>query len=90
MSETAMELRVISAFSNLLGNTPLEDAPHATMEELGPAFDDADRDFARAIQATFPEGRIAAAFHTIGLTVMDAPLADSSCPATRSAIRPSA
>ena len=81
MSETAMELRVISAFSNLLGNTLLEDAPHATMEELGPpAFDDADRDFVRAIQARFPEGHIAAAFHTIGLTVMDAPLADSLVP----------
>src|SRR6202012_4681294 len=36
MTETKMEMRIISAVSNLLPNTPLEKALHSIMEELGP------------------------------------------------------
>ena len=53
MTETSVEMRIVSAVSNTLGNTPLEHALHNAMEELGPPpFDDADRDFARKIRAT--------------------------------------
>ncbi|MBN8888835.1 MAG: amidohydrolase, partial [Rhodospirillales bacterium] len=53
MTETKVEHQVISAVSNLLGNTPLEHAMYDAFERLGPPqWDDADRDFARKIQAT--------------------------------------
>jgi aminobenzoyl-glutamate utilization protein B len=43
MTETKMETRIISAASNVLPNTPLEEALHRIMEELGPPhFDGAD------------------------------------------------
>src|SRR3954467_1646023 len=46
MTETSVEMRVVSAVSDLVGNTPLEATLHNVMEELGPPhFDDADRAF---------------------------------------------
>ncbi len=36
MTETSVEMRIISAVSNVLSNTPLEQALHGIMEELGP------------------------------------------------------
>src|SRR5262249_24790495 len=48
MTETAVKAQVVSAVSNLLGNTPLEKAMHDNLLRLGPPpFDEADRDFAR-------------------------------------------
>src|SRR5215203_2229486 len=59
MTETGVEMRIVSAVSNTLGNTPLEHSLHNAMEELGaPPFDDADRDFARKIRATLSEQEI--------------------------------
>ena len=56
MTETKMEMRIISAVSNILPNTPLEQALHRIMEELGPPhFDDADKDFAAKIRSTLTE-----------------------------------
>jgi aminobenzoyl-glutamate utilization protein B len=56
MTDTTLQTRVISAVSNLLGNAPLERAMHDNFERLGAVpFDDADRDFARRIQATLGE-----------------------------------
>src|SRR5512142_629861 len=81
MTETAMEMRIISAVSNLLPNTPLEEALHRVMEELGPPnFDDADRDFAARIRSTLTEQDINAVYHAIGMEPTDRPLADFLVP----------
>src|SRR3546814_3623708 len=63
MTETMVEHQVISAVSNLLGNTPLEEAMQVAMDTLGGvAFDDADRGFAAKIQATLSAEDIAASY----------------------------
>ncbi len=81
MTETEVEVRIVSAVSDLVGNAPLEAALHAVMDELGPPhFDDADRAFAREIQGTLsPENR-EAIYHSIGMRASDAPLADFLVP----------
>lgn len=81
MTETSMEMRIISAVSNVVGNGPLEQAMHNILEELGaPHFDDADKAFARQIRATLSPQEIAASWHSIGLAQTDAPLADFTVP----------
>lgn len=81
MTETQVEVRIVSAVSNLVGNAPLEKAMHAVMEELGPPhFDDEDRAFARKMQATFSAQDIAAVYRSIGMAETDAPLADFLVP----------
>jgi aminobenzoyl-glutamate utilization protein B len=82
MTETTVSTKVVSAVSNLLGNTPLEQAMHDNMMRLGPPpFDDADRAFAREIQATLKEDDITAAFRRQGLKVdRDKPLCDMIVP----------
>ena len=80
MTETRMEMRIISAVSNLLPNTPLEHALHRVMEELGPPhFDEADKDFAAKIQATLTEQDIDSVYRTIGLD-RPTPLSDFLVP----------
>ena len=81
MTETKMEMRIISAVSNLLQNTPLEEALHGIMEQLGPPhFDEADKDFAEKIQSTLTEKDIATVYHAIGMDPTDRPLADFLVP----------
>ena len=81
MTETRVEMRVVSAVSNLLGNTPLEQALHGVMEELGPPhFDAADRDFAGKIRGTLTDGDIDAVYRAIGQPRTEAPLADFLVP----------
>jgi aminobenzoyl-glutamate utilization protein B len=81
MTETTMEMRIVSAVSDVVGNTPLEETLHNVLEELGPPhFDEADRDFARQIQATLAPGDIDAMYRTIGMKKTDAPLADFLVP----------
>jgi aminobenzoyl-glutamate utilization protein B len=81
MTETAVEIRIVSAVSNLVGNTPLETTLQGVMEELGaPHFDDADRAFATEIRKTFGEGSVEAVYKTIGMAPTDAPLADFTVP----------
>src|ERR1700688_169591 len=81
MTETQMEMRIISAVSNLLPNTPLEQTLHRIMEELGPPhFDEADKDFAAKIRATLTEKDVASVFRAIGLDPTDRPLADFLVP----------
>ena len=81
MTETRMEMRIISAVSNLLPNTPLEEALHGIMEELGPPhFDPADEDFAARIRSTLTEQDIAAVYRAIGMEPTDRPLADFLVP----------
>jgi aminobenzoyl-glutamate utilization protein B len=81
MTETAVEVQVISAVSNLLGNTPLEKAMHDNLQSLGPPpFDEADYDFARKIQATLTEEDIESAFRRAGMPIKDVPLCDEIVP----------
>jgi aminobenzoyl-glutamate utilization protein B len=81
MTETTMEMRIVSAVSNVVGNGPLEQAMHTIMEELGPPhFDDADKAFARQIRSTLSPQEIASSWHSIGLPQTDAPLADFTVP----------
>ncbi len=82
MTETAVTTKVVSAVSNLLGNTPLEQAMHANLERLGPPpFDEADREFARKIRATLRDDDIVSAFRRHGIPVdREAPLCDKIVP----------
>ena len=81
MTETRMEMRIISAVSNVLSNTPLEQALHGIMEDLGPPrFDQADEQFAAKIRSTLSEKDIAAVYHAIGMDPTDRPLADFIVP----------
>lgn len=82
MTETAVEWRAISGMSNLLGNTPLEQAMHDNLMHLGPpAFDDADRAFAEQIRATLRPDDIAGAHLRFGLPVdTTTPLCDRIVP----------
>lgn len=70
MSETRVDVKVVSAVSNLLGNTPLEESMQRQMEHLGaPPFDEADRKYAAEIQATLTDEDIASAFARVGVPV---------------------
>ncbi|TVR08134.1 MAG: amidohydrolase [Salinarimonadaceae bacterium] len=81
MTETRMEMRIVSAVSNILGNRPLEETMQAIMEELGPPnFDDADRAFAAEIRKTLAPEDLAAPWQVIGREPSDAPLADFTVP----------
>jgi aminobenzoyl-glutamate utilization protein B len=81
MTETKVDIQVISAVSNLLGNTPLEKAMHDNLQRLGPPpFDEADRTFARKIQATLTEEDIESSFRRAGMPLKDAPLCDEIVP----------
>lgn len=81
MTETQVEMRVVSAVSNILLNTPLDETLHRIMEELGPPhFDAEDEDFARKIRATLTEKDIASVYHAIGMDPTDRPLADFLVP----------
>jgi aminobenzoyl-glutamate utilization protein B len=81
MTETKVEMRIVSAVSNILRNTPLEEALQRIMEELGPPhFDDADKDFAAKIQTTLTDKDIASVYYSIGMDPTDRPLADFLVP----------
>ncbi|MBR1271685.1 amidohydrolase [Bradyrhizobium sp. AUGA SZCCT0222] len=81
MTETSVEMKIISAVSNVLDNTPLEQTLHRIMEELGPPhFDAADNEFAAKIRATLTENDIASVYHSIGMDPTDRPLADFIVP----------
>ena len=81
MTETGVETRIISAVSNIMPNTPLEQTLHAIMEELGPPpFDTADDKFAAKIRATLTEKDIATVYYAIGMDPTDRPLADFLVP----------
>ena len=81
MTETKVEMRIVSAVSNILANTPLEAALYEVMQELGPPhFDETDKDFAAKIQSTLTEKDIASVYHSIGMDPTDRPLADFLVP----------
>lgn len=69
MTETQVKVKVLSAVSNLLGNTPLEQASFRNFEALGPVpFDEADFNYARKIQATLSEEDIETDYRRVGVT----------------------
>jgi aminobenzoyl-glutamate utilization protein B len=81
MTETAVEMKVVSGVADLLANRPLEQAMHECFERLGPVpFDDMDRAFARKIQGTLSEEDISTAYRRVGVTPGDAPLCDLIVP----------
>jgi aminobenzoyl-glutamate utilization protein B len=81
MTETTVQSEIISAVSNLLGNDPLERAMNDVLQQLGPPpFDEADRDFARQIQATLSDQDIESVYRTVGQPRGDAPLCDKVIP----------
>ncbi|WP_160000002.1 amidohydrolase [Roseomonas sp. 18066] len=68
MTETQVTHRVLSADAELVANPPLEQAMEEAFLHLGaPAFDEADKDFARDIQATLTPAEIDAAYRRAGL-----------------------
>jgi len=81
MTETTVEMKIVSAVSNTLDNKPLENALFSAMDELGvPDFDDQDRAFAGEIRKTFSEKDIASVYKAIGMPVTDEPLANFLTP----------
>src|SRR3954462_11314288 len=81
MTETKMEMKIISAVSNILPNTPLEQALHGIMEELGPPhFDETDEDFAAKIRSTLTDKDIEPVYYSIGMDPTARPLADFIVP----------
>lgn len=81
MTETQVEMRIVSAVSNILPNTPLDETLHRIMEELGPPhFDAEDEDFASKIRATLTEKDIASVYHAISMDPTERPLADFLVP----------
>jgi aminobenzoyl-glutamate utilization protein B len=83
MTETKVTSQVVSAVSNLLGNTPLERCMQDNLDRLGPPpFDERDRQSAAEFQATLTEEDIAAAYRRAGIPAqLDKPLADLIIPA---------
>ncbi|MBE0532210.1 MAG: amidohydrolase [Rhodospirillales bacterium] len=82
MTETKVAISIMSAVSNMLGNTPLREAMHLNMQRLGPVgFDAADRDYAARIQATLSDEDILSGYRRVGLPVLEAtPLCDFIVP----------
>ena len=81
MTETTVDKQVVSAVSNLLGNTPLEKAMHDNLQRLGPPpFDESDKAFAARIQATLSEEDIESSFRRAGMPLTDAVLCDAIVP----------
>ncbi|MEM8551681.1 MAG: M20 family metallopeptidase [Pseudomonadota bacterium] len=72
MTQTRMEWKLLSSFSDLVGNRPLEEAMQRQLERLGPApYDDEDRAFAKAIQATLGPDDVASAYMKFGIPPRD-------------------
>ena len=82
MTETRVEIAVISAVSNLMGNAPLEQAMQDQFLRLGPpGFDAEDRAFAEKIRATLTPADIESQYRRAGLKPrQDQPLADAISP----------
>jgi aminobenzoyl-glutamate utilization protein B len=82
MTDTQVDIQVLSAVSNLLGNEPLEQAMYDTMLRLGaPEWDEADRAFARDIQSTLSPGDLATSYRKVGVQPKEGvPLCDAVVP----------
>ncbi len=82
MTDTRVEISIMSAVSNLLGNRPLEEAMQRNFAALGPVpFDNADLAFAAEIQSTLSAEEIASDYRRAGVKpVNPAPLSDFIIP----------
>jgi len=81
MTETSLEMAVVSAVSNLLANGPLEEAMQHQLERLGPPpFDAADHQYAAEIQSTLTQEDIGSAYARAGVPMQDKPLCDFIVP----------
>jgi len=81
MTETQVEMRIISAVSNILFNTPLEEALHGIMQELARRISTTPtRKFAAKIQSTLSDKDIASVFITRSAWTPPRPLADFLVP----------
>jgi aminobenzoyl-glutamate utilization protein B len=82
MTETKVSYKIVSAVSNMLGNTPLEQAMYQNMQRLGPVpFDAADRDYAAKIQTTLSAEDISSSYKRVGMPVREnTPLCDFIVP----------
>ena len=82
MTETEVDIHVLSAVSNLLANPPLENAMYEAMQRLGPPqWDDADRAFAKEIQGTLAPEDLSTAYRRVGVAPKeDTPLHDGIVP----------
>ena len=82
MTETTVSTQVISAVSNLLGNSPLEQLMHDNFERLGPPpFSEADKEFAAEIQKTLRDEDILSAYRRQGVVPETGkPLCDAIVP----------
>lgn len=82
MTETEVDIRVISAVSNLLGNPPLERAMHDVMTQLGAAyFDERDEADARRFRAAVTDLDVDQSWKRFGLPPqLDKLLADMVVP----------
>lgn len=67
MTGTTVEPKIFSAVSAMLENATLDQAMQGVIEDLGPIrFDDEDRAYAKALQATFSEDDINVTYAVIG------------------------
>ncbi len=67
MTETSVQIQVLSATANLLGNTPLEQVMQSNFDRIGPVpFDETDRAFAREIQETLTPQAISSNYNRSG------------------------
>ncbi|GAK69505.1 aminobenzoyl-glutamate utilization protein B [Agrobacterium rubi TR3 = NBRC 13261] len=82
MTETTVDISIMSAVSNLLANRPLEEAMQRNLERLGPVpFDADDKAFAAQIQATLSEEDVDNAYLRVGLPCKEnTPLCDFIVP----------
>ena len=82
MTDTEVDISIMSAVSNLLGNRPLEEAMQRNLEALGPVpFDQADLAFAAEIQATLTPEEIDNCYRKTGVKPADPkPLSDYIIP----------
>jgi aminobenzoyl-glutamate utilization protein B len=82
MTETSVDIKIISAVSNLMANGPLDRAMQDNFERLGPPpFDAADRALAEQIRATLTPEDLAAPYRRTGLKIRrDEALTDAIYP----------
>lgn len=82
LTGTTVEMKVFSAVSNNLVNDTMDRAMHRAVEELGGVpFDETDRIYARAIQATLSEADLAAPYRGVAMVPRhDEPLCDYIVP----------
>ncbi|MGR6432140.1 M20 family metallopeptidase [Rhizobium sp. PAMB 3174] len=82
ITETEVDISIMSAVSNMLPNATMEATMQSVLDRLGGVpFDEADRDYARRIQATLSDEDIRASYASVGMKpVKDEPLCDYVVP----------